>query len=580
MRRLHCFLCLALAGSLAACVYAPETLIASRNHQSNTNTTTVEINLSEAFCDDSCQEEMFLSADPQEDAAFINARELVVHTPSTADLAQLKQDFAAHLKPGASSGDEKLNTATLQLDDEIQSAQIWQALQEKNYVEHIEPNTLGEVHLPDFSDGLTPTLSPLFQMQQAASDPVLNLNLQDHLFSGFLSGYGLQSIRATEVWEQSRGRGVIVAVLDTGVDKNHPDLRGRVLPGIDFFNQDTDPDDDHYHGTHIAGIIAANANNGIGIAGVAPEAQILPIKVLDHNNRSNQIQTALDHLAQAIVWASDQGARVINLSLQSPQSSQQLLKAIRYAEKKGVVIVAAMGNHRHNKVMFPAGYATLSNVIAVSAIQPDQRIWEGSNWGRWVSLSAPGYKIMSTLPSSLPPAAQRLSDKTEDQLYGLSTGTSQAAPYVAGVAALLLSQNPRLTPQQVKHILMKSAVDLGSKSGFDSNYGMGLVNAQQALALLTTNPSPQITTPAIVDIEGIVAQPFYIQTGSRIQLILKHAATDQKLNYRWLVNGGRIEGNGQQVIWQAPAQPGKYQFVVGVQQGQRKALFRSQTIVH
>lgn len=574
------FLCLSLL--VSSCWNAPEIAFNPQNTVVNENITRVDINLAEAFCDASCKEEEFLPTDPAEELELLNDKELVVQTESPAAFQQLKSEFGEHFKQSDDLLGEKLQSAVLEAETAAQSKELWQELNQKDYVEQVEPNGFGEVNLPDLNSGETPTLSPLFQTAQAASDPILNFNLGDDHFESFFSGYGLAATQAADIWSVSKGKGVIVAVMDTGVDANHPDLKGRVLKGIDLINQDQDAHDDHFHGTHIAGIIAATAENGIGIAGVAPEAQILPIKVLDHNSgtKKGELQLALDTIARGIIWAVDHGARVVNLSLEAPEGSPLLLKAIRYAEKKRAVIVAAMGNNKRNKVRFPAAYAMLSNLIAVSAVQPDQKVWDGSNWGKWVSLAGPGYKIMSTLPTASTPAAQRLTDKTEDQLYGLSTGTSQAAPYVAGVAALLLSKNPNLSPQQVKHLLMKSAVDLGSKKGFDSNYGMGLVNAKQAMQLLADISSPKITTPPMVDIEGIIAQPFYIQAGDQVQLTLKHATTDQKLSYRWLSNGGRITGNTQTVTWQAPQQPGKYQIVVGVQQGQRKAFFRSQTLVH
>lgn len=309
--------------------------------------------------------------------------------------------------------------------------------------------------------------------------------------------YGLQRIDAPEAWNITMGDPrIVVAVVDTGVDLDHPDLRTQLVPGVSFVDQLEDPKgdgssavvpvsnqgpiDDNGHGTNVAGIIGA-ADNGTGVVGVAPRCKIMPVKVLGGPDG-----TGFDsNISAGIVWAVNHGARVINLSLGGEGGSRTLEGAIDYAIAHDVVVCAAMGNDGDNaqanygtSVNYPAAYP---GVIAVGATdQHDQpaSLFPGdltfSNRGRWIALSAPGLDIMSTMPT------YPVSNPEASLDYGTMSGTSQATPFVSGAAALLLSVNPQLTPGEVKTLLEETADDVGTP-GFDSYTGYGRLNVYKAL---------------------------------------------------------------------------------------------------
>ena len=280
-------------------------------------------------------------------------------------------------------------------------------------------------------------------------------------------------IHAPEAWDINTGSSnTMIAVVDTGIDSTHIDLNdGRIRTDLGYNyvpgNQDNrNTMDDNGHGTHVTGIIAAETNNSIGVAGVMWYAQILPVKVCDASG-----SCTADAVASGIRYAADQGARVINLSL-GGSCSTTIANAIDYAYfTKNVVIVAASGNNS-GSISYPAEQAP---VIAVGAIDQYGQRASFSNFGDRLALVAPGVAILSTVPNNG---------------YEALSGTSMATPFVVGVAGLLLSQRPGLTPGQVREILEKSATDLGDP-GFDRYYGYGLVNAYQALLY----PTPLEPTP-------------------------------------------------------------------------------------
>jgi len=270
-------------------------------------------------------------------------------------------------------------------------------------------------------------------------------------------------------WDVTTGSAsVVIAVLDTGVQLSHPDLAGRVLAGYDFVNGDADPSDDHGHGTGVAGIAAATGNNALGVAGMDWNAAILPVKVLDStaNGTSSTI-------AQGIIYAADQGAHVINMSF-SAAISPTLHSAIQYAYNKGCVLISASGNDGTEVVRYPAGYP---EVIAVGSVYKDIRSTY-SNYGSHLDLVAPGQSIDTI---------------AKDSSYSRMTGTSAAAPFVAGLAALVKSVAPSLSGVEVAQIITSTARDLGT-AGWDEYYGYGHIDAQAALAAAGSTPPPEPTT--------------------------------------------------------------------------------------
>jgi hypothetical protein len=292
-------------------------------------------------------------------------------------------------------------------------------------------------------------------------------------------------------WDLTMGHpSVVVAILDTGVDIQHEDLVGgiwtnpREIPGnsIDddgngfvddihgwnFAQGSNSVADDHGHGTHVAGTAAARTNNAIGIAGMAGGATIMPVKVFPPP--PNVIGTYED-LIMGIIYATDNGARVINMSLGATSYSRGEEAAVDYAWAHGVVVVAAAGNQGSNVYHYPAAHPNAMAVAATDA--SDQRAYF-SNWGDFVDVAAPGNWVYSTMRGNN---------------YGAMSGTSMASPHVAGLAALLFSLNPQLTNAQVREIIEQNADDRGA-AGWDPNFGHGRINGRRALAAVQPPPQP------------------------------------------------------------------------------------------
>jgi subtilisin family serine protease len=276
--------------------------------------------------------------------------------------------------------------------------------------------------------------------------------------------WALRNIRAFEAWDVTTGGDITIAVLDTGVSPTHPDLRNKLLPGYDFFNNDADPSDDEGHGTHIAGVAAAESDNGVGVAGVCWGCKILPVKVLGRRGQGDDAT-----IAAGIRWATDQGARIISMSLGGPEDTQALRDAVAYARERNVLIVAASGNGQldGNAPNYPAAYP---EVLAVSATGASDTVTGFSTTGDFVDIAAPGVGVWSTLWA-------RGADT-----YGVANGTSAAAPHVAGAAALILSLRPDLRADQVADLLQASADDEGA-SGRDTETGSGRLNVLRAVQL-------------------------------------------------------------------------------------------------
>lgn len=294
--------------------------------------------------------------------------------------------------------------------------------------------------------------------------------------------YGPAKVQAPAAWDLSTGSsGVTIAVVDTGVQSTHPEFSGRLVAGCDFVNRDALPEDDNGHGTHVAGIAAAAGNNSVGIAGINWGARIMALKVLDATGTGTYQQ-----IAQAIVYAADSGAKVINLSLGGSEPSSVLEDAVNYAVAQGAVVVAAAGNDGTNSANYPAAYAA---AIAVAATDSSNVRASFSNYGSYVDLSAPGVSILSTFLSSG---------------YSSKSGTSMAAPHVAGAAALLMSYSSAFTtPAQVRAALETSALDLGT-SGRDNYYGYGLVQLRSAMQFNAASALPTVTPAATVAAPGYV----------------------------------------------------------------------------
>jgi len=266
---------------------------------------------------------------------------------------------------------------------------------------------------------------------------------------------GLRLAGFPKAWDVTQGSSrIVVAVIDTGVDANHPDLRGALVPGWDFVGNDADPSDDHGHGTAVAGVVAARANNHVGGAGICWRCLVMPIKVLDSKGSGDDTV-----IAAGIVWATDHGARVINLSLGGPGSSIELANALAYASAKGAIVVAAAGNAGVTTQFYPAADP---HAVSVAATTVADGRYSWSNFGSWVRLAAPGCNVAPILGDG----------------YGTFCGTSSATPVVAGLVALELSAQPAATAHEAEDALARAAVPLPAFVQY------GRIDAGKTLALL------------------------------------------------------------------------------------------------
>lgn len=276
----------------------------------------------------------------------------------------------------------------------------------------------------------------------------------------FKNQYAPQIIQAPKAWTLiQKGQCVPanIAIVDTGVDLEHPDLKDKLLPGKDFVDEDDIPMDENSHGTHCAGISAAIMDNNEGITGISPRSNIVPVRVLDNNGSGS-----LDDVASGILWAADSGVKVISLSLGAPYATETLKEAVQYALNKDIVVLAAMGNSGNKQKYYPAAY---EGVTAVSSTDSKDKYSYFTTYGEWVSVSAPGSSVLSSVPGGK---------------YAIKSGTSMACPNAAGVVALIRCKFPELTNIEVKKRLEITADDKGTP-GFDIYYGNGRINAYRAL---------------------------------------------------------------------------------------------------
>ena len=303
------------------------------------------------------------------------------------------------------------------------------------------------------------------------NDPYVVNNYEWHLLK----------LQAFQAWDISLGTNVIVAICDSGVN-SVPDLTGKLLSGYNVYAGDTDTSDQFGHGTGVAGTAAGQGNNGIGVAGVAWNALILPVKISDASGSSTY-----SAIANAFTYAVDHGARVLNISYGGGSSSSTLQSAADYVWTHNGVIFASAGNAGTSAPQYPAA---CKNVVAVSATGYDDDFQTWSSYGSDISLSAPGIGIWTT---------------KNDGTYNAVSGTSFSSPVAAGCAALLLGYNPQLTNAAVVQLLENNSDDLGA-GGYDIYFGYGRVNAYRALlaagapSLDTAPPVTSIASPASASI--------------------------------------------------------------------------------
>lgn len=301
----------------------------------------------------------------------------------------------------------------------------------------------------------------------------------------FNEQWHMRQIHLPKSWKDSAGKGVIVAVIDTGVSKTQDLTFTQFIAGYNFVDNNDRPVDGNGHGTHVAGTIAQSTNNSIGVAGVAYQATIMPIKVLSDSGSGS-----LGAITEGIRFATDHGAKVINMSLGGGGYNQVMAKAIKDAHDKGVVVVCAAGNNGRSSVIYPAAY---DNVIAVAATQKNERTTFYSNWGKEIAISAPGGNTRAGAAGGV---LQNTIIKGKDDYYFLQ-GSSMSSPHVAGVVALIMAEGIN-DPNMVRKILIdtaRSPEGLKNKpSNYAEHYGAGIVDAGKAVAKARALVNPDSKT--------------------------------------------------------------------------------------
>ena len=356
-------------------------------------------------------------------------------------------------------------------------------------------------------------------IQQLASDPYVQTSQRDYTTHAFFvpndpqfgtqyafnnNGQSVQGqngsphadIGIESAWDVTRGNGVKVAILDTGINLNHPDLAGKVIVQKSFISSSVE--DGNGHGTHVAGILAADTNNGIGVAGTCPGCKLIIGKILDDTGTG----TTSDATA-GITWAADQGAKIINLSLgtNDVQTASLYNQAVAYAMQKGAVVVAAAGNDGSTQFSYPAA---ANGVVSVAGTDNNDKKASWSDFGSWVKIAAPGKNILSTAPThtfQLEPFGYNTSVP-----YMYLSGTSMSGPYVAGVAALVSTTQYGTTPQAIINRLYATADKIGGTGTFWVN---GRVDAAKAVGPAPTavpNTSTLIT-PTLFCVGGAGVPP-------------------------------------------------------------------------
>ncbi len=396
-------------------------------------------------------------------------------------------DILVDLDDDASAAQVAALEKDLGIDLELVSPQ---SADEQFYRAHVDPmrrdaliaelghRPVVDIAEPDALYGLSP------------DDPALLVDTQDDEWTGFPDDpkykfqWHMDQIHMPAAWRLSDGKGVIVAVLDTGVAYENykgfhqvEDLEGiEIVKPYDFVDKDTHANDDHAHGTHVAGTIAQATHNGKGVAGVARRATIMPLKVL-----SGRGSGSVGGIADAIRYAADNGAKVINMSLGGRFPSKVLEKAVKYAHNKGVVVVCAAGNDGRGKVSYPAAYP---GAFAVAATQYDESTTFYSNWGKQIAIAAPGGNTRvdqngDGQPDGVLQNTIAVGDPSKSDYFAFM-GTSMASPHAAGVAALVVGEGVT-DPDAVEKILQETARAPKNGKMSKERYGAGIIDAEAAI---------------------------------------------------------------------------------------------------
>lgn len=350
----------------------------------------------------------------------------------------------------------RINVYQVRIPKELNVEEMIYVLRQNPDVEYVGPNYKAYI-------AVVPN-DTLFEYQYALRNTGQEIGIP-----GSPKGKARADVKATTAWDETKGtEEVLIAVIDTGVDFEHPDIKNKVTSrGHDFVNDDLDATDDNGHGTFVAGIAAAETNNSEGVAGVAWNCKILPVKSMDEDGSGYY-----DDIIESIIWTVDEGADVINLSLGGDVEDPHLEEAVKYAFDRGVVVVAAAGNDDAS-VLYPAAYDDYCLAVAATDYKDLRTDW--SNFGPEVDVAAPGERIVGPVPlwfwgpESFP--------------YAFGSGTSAATPHVAGLVALIKSIKPWLSVSDIMNVIRYSADDVNASEhpGKDEYIGYGRLNMEKAL---------------------------------------------------------------------------------------------------
>ena len=359
----------------------------------------------------------------------------------------------------------------------------------------------------------------------------LNNTSQAVSYNGQLVGTPGCDVDAERAWDVTTGNSnVVIAILDTGIDLDHPDLVNELVAGYDFVNNDSNANDGNMHGTACASIAAGTSNNGMGVAGVCWDCSLMPVKVLSDGGFGD-----FDDIVNGVIWASDNGANVISMSLGGGGYQSGFDNAVTYAHDNGTIVIAASGND-NGSISYPAAY---EDCVAVGAMSPcnerkspsscdGENFW-GSNYGNGLDFVAPGVRIHSA---------------TIGGYTSTFNGTSSACPHAAGVAGLIYSMAPGLSPDDVRAAMHATSVDIGG-TGYDTQTGWGRINAFNAVSLFSAQPDAQVDVEDITveaSSNQMVFETINIANGLEGEVALEFSILEQ--DYKWAdSNGDMFESN-------------------------------------